>query len=117
MQTRVTQKYCQRGRTSGIAIITSCAAAILLAAGLSSIGATNGIPAPARVAALPNQTDGKRIGEQEDVATLLAWHVEARTLNQYAYQITLAEPSRTLAEADRPSALPVAALMRKTNAR
>jgi hypothetical protein len=117
MKTPVTRKNNQRGRISGIAMFTSCAAAILLAAGLSSIGATNGIPAPARVAAPANQVDGKRIGEQEDVATLLAWHVEARTLNQYAYQITLAEPSRTLAEADRPSALPVAALMRKTNAR
>ncbi len=98
-------------------MITSCAAAILLVGGLSSIGGTNGIPAPARVAALPNQADGKRLGEQEDVATLLAWHVEARTLTQYAYQITLAEPSRTLAEADRPSVLPVAARLRNTNAR
>jgi hypothetical protein len=114
MQTRVTQKYYPRGRISGIAIITSCAAAILLAGALSSIGGTNGIPAPARVAALPNPADSKRIGEREDVATLLAWHVEARTLNQYAYQITLAEPSRQLAEADRPSALPVAARLRKT---
>jgi len=112
MQTRVTQKDCQRGRISGIAIITSCAAAILLAGGLSSIGGTNGVSATATVLALPNQADSKRIGEQEDVATLLAWHVEARTLNQYAYQITLAEPARKLAEADRPSALPDAARLR-----
>ena len=114
MQTPVTRKYNQRGRISGIAMITSCAAAILLAGGPSSVGGTNGISAPARVSALPNQAGSKRIGEQEDVATLLAWHVEARTLNQYAYQITLAEPSRQLAEADRPSALPVAARLRKT---
>ena len=117
MQTPVTHKYYQRGRISGIAIVTSCAAAILLAGGLSSIGGTNGITAPARVSTLPNPADSKRIGEQEDVATLLAWHVEARTLTQYAYQITLTEPSRTLAEADRPSVLPVAARLRNTNAR
>jgi hypothetical protein len=95
-------------------MITSCAAAFLLAGGPSSVGGTNGISAPATVLALPNQADSKRIGEQEDVATLLAWHVEARTLAQYAYQITLAEPSRTLAEADRQSALPLEARLRKT---
>ena len=117
MQTPVTRKYSQRGRISGIAMITSCAAAILLAGGPSSVGGTNGISAPATVSALPNQADGKRLGEQEDVATLLAWHVEARSLTQYAYQITLTEPSRTLAEADRPSVLPVAAWLRSSNAR
>ena len=116
MQTPVTRKYSQRGRISGIAMITSCAAAILLAGGPSSVGGT-GVSVPATVSGLPNQADGKWLGEQEDVATLLAWHVEARSLTQYAYQITLTEPSRTLAEADRPSVLPVAALLRKTNAR
>ena len=117
MKTPVTRKNNQRGRISGIAMFTSCAAAILLAGGPSSVGGTNGVSAPARVSALPNQADSKRIGEQEDVATLLAWHVEARSLTQYAYQITLTEPSRTLAEADRPSVLPVAAWLRSSNAR
>jgi len=117
MQTPVTRIYNQRGRISGIAMIMSCAAAFLLAGGPSSVGGTNGISAPARVSALPNKADSKGLAEQEDVATLLAWHVEARTLTQYAYQITLAEPSRTLAEADRPSVLPVAARLRNTNAR
>ena len=112
MKTSITRKNNQRGRISGIAMFTSCAAAILLAGGPSSVGGTNGVSAPARVSALPNQAGSKRIGEQEDVATLLAWHVEARTLNQYAYQITLAEPARKLAEADRPSALPDAARLR-----
>jgi hypothetical protein len=114
MKTPVTRKNNQRGRISGIAMIMSCAAAFLLAGGPSSIGASNGISEPATVSALANQADGKRIGEQEDVATLLAWHVEARNLNQYAYQITLAEPSRTVAEADRQSALTDAAWLRKT---
>jgi len=116
MKTPVTRKNNQRGRISGIAMFTSCAAAILLAGGPSSVGGT-GVSAPATVSALPNQADGKWLGEQEDVATLLAWHVEARSLTQYAYQTTLTEPSRTLAEAARPSALPVAARLRNTNAR
>jgi len=79
-------------------MFTSCAAAILLVGGLSSIGGTNGIPAPASVAALPNQADGKWLGEQEDVATLLAWHVEARSLTQYAYQITSDHADGTVAD-------------------
>lgn len=117
MQTPVTQKYRQRGRIPGIALITSCAAAILLAGGLSSTGVTNGIPVVAPVSVAPNQADVPQITEPEDVATLLAWHAEARTLAQYAYQITLPEPSRKLAEVYRPSVRPVAAQSRNTNAR
>ena len=117
MQTTIMQKYQHRGRIPGIALITSCAAAILLAGGLSSMGVTNGIPVPARVSVPPNQADGQQITEPQDVAILLAWHVEARTLAQYAYQITLPEPSRKLAKADRPSVRPVVAQLRNTNAR
>lgn len=40
--------------------------------------------------------------ERVDVATFLAWHVQARTLAQYAYQPTLSGPSRTAAKDDRP---------------
>lgn len=117
MQTRVTQKHKQRGRISGIAMIVSCTAAILLAGGLSSISGTNEVSATATVSALPNQADGNPVGEREDVATLLAWHVEARTLARYANQITLAEPSRTLAGADSKSVVPVAAVVRNAKAR
>jgi len=40
--------------------------------------------------------------ERVDVATFLAWHVQAHNLIQYAYQTTLSGPSRTEAKGDRP---------------
>ena len=117
MQTRGKQKHKQRGRFSGIAMFASCAVAILLAGALSSIGETTVTPSTVTVLALPNKVDDNRAGEPEDVATLLAWHVEARILAQYPYEITLAEPSRTLTYAERPFVVPVAAQLRDADAR
>lgn len=40
--------------------------------------------------------------ERVDVATLLAWHVQAHNLIQYAHQTTLSGPSQIVAKDDRP---------------
>ena len=44
----------------------------------------------------------KQSEDRVDVATLLAWHVEAHTLMPYAQQTVVSDPSRAQARQDRP---------------